>query len=158
MIVYGLTIALQLSGALLLMCNYWGNVEKATLKEYFPGRNIAERNEKNEVCLERDKLIKCASKIYLTRISFTYIVLGYLINLFGTNNVEPCVMLFYIIGVTVGLCALAFFVSCLLAKWKFKDDKYIDYDTLAEETEVDTIATVSEIDALFEEKSKLNKH
>lgn len=149
MIIYGLTIALQLAGALLLMYNFWGNIEERTLREYFPGSNIAKRNDKNEVRLEKERLVKCASNIYLTRISFIYIVLGYMFNIFGNNNVKPCLMFSLIGGFTAVFSIIAFGIATGLAKIKYKTDEYVDYSTLATEMDVDTVALPSEIEAMF---------
>ena len=81
--IYILSISLQIAGAVCLIINYWGNVEKKVILIYYAGGEIPKAQDNNKVLLKKDRLQSCAKDIYMNRFSFICIIIGYGINLFG---------------------------------------------------------------------------
>ena len=111
--IYTMSISLQIAGALILLLWSLGNTKKKVIKSYFPGSNIAERDDNNRVYLRKEKLRKKAKDIYMNRIAFIFLI-----------------------------------ISKLIAIIKFKEDIYVDYNSLKE---VDTVITNNEVADMIED-------
>lgn len=81
--IYILSISLQVAGAICLIMNYWGNVEKKVILSYYASGEISKAQDNNKVLLKKDRLQSCAKDIYTNRFSFICIIIGYGIGLFG---------------------------------------------------------------------------
>lgn len=148
--IYTMSISLQIAGALILLWSL-GNTKKKVIKSYFPGSNIAERDDNNRVCLRKEKLRKKAKDIYMNRIAFIFLIIGYGLSLFGEladYNEWKALVIIQIESICIIFIGLI--ISKLIAIIKFKEDIYVDYNSLKE---VDTVITNNEVEDMI---NKLN--
>lgn len=122
-----LSIALQLSGAILLMFKFWGKRKEEILQQYFNSSESICRDDGEEVVLHKEKLRKIFREIYLTRFSFIYIVLGYALSVLDKSTSKCCAILI-IMSMSVFLILLAHFVSILICRIKYSKDLKIPYN------------------------------
>ena len=105
-----LSIAFQLSGAVLLTIRFWGKRKNEILQQYFNSSEIICRDDGEEVVLRKEKLQKIFKEIYLTRFSFIYIVIGYVLSIFDMS-ISKCCAILIILFVTLLLILLAHFFA-----------------------------------------------
>ena len=148
-IIYIISIALQIAGAVMFMISFWGDVQKKTLSLYFPGSNSEERDKEDKITLSKDRLRKCANEIYLNRIAFIYIVLGYLSNVYANiNSSDKVCIVAKIFMVSVLLLGIGKGIAWLLSVIVYRSDKKIDYKDVADK--IITPITGDEITQMFE--------
>lgn len=126
-----LSIALQLSGAILLMVKFWGKRKAEILQQYFNSSESICRDDGEEVVLHKEKLQKIFKEIYLTRFSFIYIVSGYFLSVFDLS-ISKCCAVLAILLISSILILLAYSVSDLICRIKYSKDVKISYDEAAE--------------------------
>ena len=126
-----LSIALQLSGAILLMVKFWGKRKAEILQQYFNSSESICRDDGEEVILHKEKLQKIFKEIYLTRFSFIYIVSGYFLSVFDLS-ISKCCAALAILLISSILILLAYSVSDLICRIKYSKDIKISYDEAAE--------------------------
>ena len=85
-LIFLLSIALQVSGALILIIFCWGNTERRILNTIYPANASIHREDDNTVIISRDKLIKAHKNVLHNRTAFILIGFGYLSSLFGSNE------------------------------------------------------------------------
>ena len=136
--IYLMSLALQVSGALILIFYYWGNTERRVLNIIFPANSSVHREDDDIVIISKEKLRKAHGEVMLNRIAFAFIAAGYLISLFGKNEgVKPLVGLVIVIAFNVALIAVGVMVSNLIAKAWNRNDRVFQYDDLCEKVESD---------------------
>lgn len=149
---YIVSIALQLAGAIILMLQFWGNTKKKVIDTYYPGCNIAERDKDNKVTLEKEKLQKCAMNIYLNRVAFMYIVVGYLSGVYANlGDLDKKVTAMKIAIVSALLIFVGKGFTILMAKLVYRKDEKIDVGAI----ENDVLSPIDGDDILkccFQEK------
>lgn len=95
-----LSISLQVSEAICLIMNYWGNVKEKVFITYYAGGEMAKAQDNDMVLLKKERHQSCAKDIYTNRFSLIYIILGYGIGLFGniadTDNKLYMLLLIFI--------------------------------------------------------------
>lgn len=62
-ILYFISIALQVSGALILILFCWGNTEKRVLNTIFPANTSVHREDDDTVIISKDKLFNAEQRI-----------------------------------------------------------------------------------------------
>lgn len=151
-IAYILSLAFQVAGAVLLIIKYCGNTKQRIIDEYFPGSNIAERDENDNAKLEKEKVQKCAQTIYDNRAAFVFIAIGYILSVFGDaqDKCKLC-MLAYVIVFTMAIIVLEKRISIKISKVIYRNDIEIPYNDI--KNRADTEATESEIDEMFNNTS-----
>lgn len=149
-VVYILSLAFQVSGAVLLIIKYWGRTRERIVDEYFPGSNFIDRDENNNVRMKKEKVQKCAQTIYGNRMAFVFISVGYILSIFGATNEarKSCILSLVIIS-TIIIILLEKGISVAISKKFYKKDIEMPYSNIKDIA--DTVATNSEIDALFPE-------
>lgn len=106
-LIFLISIALQVSGALILILFCWGNTERRVLNTIFPANTSLHREGDDTVIISKEKLYRAHKEILLNRYAFIFIGLGYLLNLFGENEgLNP------LIGLAVVIVGVAFFCKC----------------------------------------------
>ena len=94
------SISLQVSEAICLIMNYWGNVKEKVFITYYAGGEMAKAQDNDMVLLKKERHQSCAKDIYTNRFSLIYIILGYGIGLFGniadTDNKLYMLLLIFI--------------------------------------------------------------
>ncbi len=144
-----LSIAFQLSGAVLLTIRFWGKRKNEILQQYFNSSESICRDDGEEVVLRKEKLQKIFKEIYLTRFSFIYIVLGYILSVFNMS-ISKCCAILIILLVTLLLILLAHFVCFLICKVKYSKDLKIPYDEAVEKGNAVQEMTKKDIDDIID--------
>ena len=143
-----LSIAFQLSGAVLLTIRFWSKRKNEILQQYFNSSEIICRDDGEEVVLRKEKLQKIFKEIYLTRFSFIYIVIGYVLSIFDMS-ISKCCAILIILFVTLLLILLAHFFCVLICKVKYSKDKKIPYDEAVERGNAIQEASNKEVEDLI---------
>lgn len=143
-----LSIAFQLSGAVLLTIRFWGKRKNEILQQYFNSSESICRDDGEEVVLRKEKLQKIFKEIYLTRFSFVYIVFGYVLSVFDIL-ISRCCAILIILLITLLLILLAHFVSILICRIKYSKDLKIPYDEAVEKGDAVQIMSNKEVDDLI---------
>jgi len=142
-------LAFQLAGALILLLNVVKGNKNAVIKNCFPVSNIADRDDDNNCVIPKDKLQGSAHAIYLNIVAFGDLVVGYLIGAFSpVATYETCHTVLGVVGGTVVLLLVEYYVSLLIAKLVYAQDIIKPYSEL-EGYGVDTNITNKEIDDMF---------
>lgn len=137
-------LAFQLSGALLLLINSLKSGEEAVIKKCFPGSNVIERDENNNCKIPKEKLQKSAHEIYLNRIAFSYLAIGYLIAASSpTTEVQIVLVVVKMVVLTFVLLLFGYCFSLFCVRRIYSKNISISYDKL---DGVDTNITKQEID------------
>ena len=151
-LIFLLSIALQVSGALILIIFCWGNTERRILNTIYPANASIHREDDNTVIISRDKLIKAHKNVLLNRTAFILIGFGYLSSLFGSNEGICALRGFVIVVVTsvVIITVVVFTINIIVRICNKKDKKY-QYEELCSKLDSDlaTNAIYSEIDEVF---------
>lgn len=101
------------------------------------------------MCLRKEKLRKKAKDIYMNRIAFIFLIIGYGLSLFGQladYNEWKALVIIQIESICIIFIGLI--ISKLIAIIKFKEDIYVDYNSLKE---VDTVITNNEVADMIED-------
>ena len=143
-IAYVLSLSFQVAGAVLLIIKYFGKTKERIIEEYFPGSNIAERDENDNSTLEKEKVRFCVRNIYDNRMAFLFIAVGYILSIFGEVNGECklCILMF-VIACTVAIILLEKAFSIIVSNLIYKNDITVPYDNLKDRA--DTVITENEI-------------
>ena len=148
-IIYLLSLALQVSGALILIIFCWGNTERRILNTIYAVNTSVHREEDNKVIVERDKLIKAHKEILLNRIAFIFIGGGYLFSVFGSNKgIYPWTGLIIVIVASLVLMAVGVCLANVFAKICNRQDKIYSFEDLSSKIDGDLTTNIikSEID------------
>ena len=151
-LIFLLSIALQVSGALILIIFCWGNTERRILNTIYPANASIHREDDNTVIISRDKLIKAHKNVLLNRTAFILIGFGYLSSLFGSNEGIYALRGLVIVVVTsIVILAVVVFTINIIARICNKKDKKYQYEELCSKLDSDlaTNAIYSEIDEVF---------
>ena len=151
-VLYLCALSLQVSGALVLILNYWANTKRRVLNIIYQGSSIVHREEDNTVVIDSKKLSKAYKEIITNRIAFVFIGLGYILSIFGINNGLRCWCSFFIIvSCSVVLVLVAIKLACIFSAKLSERDCVYEYDELVSmlDYEIDTNILNKEIDDLF---------
>lgn len=144
-----MSIALQLSGAILLMVKFWGKRKTEILQQYFNSSESICRDDGEEVVLHKEKLQKIFREIYLTRFSFFYIVCGYFLSVFDLS-ISKCCAVLAILLISSILILLAYSISILICKIKYSKDQKIPYDEAVEKGNASQIMSSKEVEDIID--------
>lgn len=143
-------LVFQLSGALLLLLNSMKGSENDIIKNCFPGSNIVTRDDNDNCVIDKKKLQESAYKVYLNRIAFLDLAIGYMIAIFSpTSTQDICEKVLWVLVGTVGLLYVESKLSCWLSEKNYSQDKIVPYSEL-EQNDVDTAIMAREIDDIFD--------
>ncbi len=148
-IIFLVSIALQVSGALVLILFCWGNTERRVLNTLFPANANVHREDDDTVIISKEKLIRAHKTVLLNRTAFILIAIGYLLSLLGTNE-GICVWVGLIIVLIASaiLVAIGVLIVHLIAKVCNRKDKVYPYEELCSKLDNDVVTnlTKSEIE------------
>lgn len=144
-----LSIALQLSGAILLMIKFWGKRKEEILQQYFNSSEIICRDNGEEVSLHKEKLQKIFKEIYLTRFSFLYIVFGYILSVCELS-ISKCYAVLAILSISLILILFAYSISILICRIKYSKDLKIPYDEAVEKGNASQIMSSKEVEDIID--------
>lgn len=148
LLLYILSLAFQIAGAVLLIIKYCGKTKQRIINEYFPGSNLIERDDNDMLHLEKKKVQVCVKRIYDNRISFAYIAIGYVLSVFGeSSNSSKAVIIFYMLFFTTALILVEKIISASFARLLYQSDIEMKYSEIEEIA--DTVITEKEIDEII---------
>lgn len=137
-LIYLISLALQISGAIILIIFCWGNTEHRVLNTIYPANSSLHREDDNTVIISKEKLFKAHKTVLLNRNSFVFIALGYLISLFGSaKGVNPWEGLVIVIVASVVFIVVGVLVSHLRAKMRNRRDRVYEYEDLCSKLDND---------------------
>lgn len=130
-LIYILSISFQVSGALLLL-KYSLSTRREQVNKRFVDKNIITKDGE-KINYSEEGLRETFRTAYLNKISFGFIALGYLINIFGDleGAFLPHVFI-VIIFLTALLMTIAYFIVFLKIKYSKKINKPLTEDELLE--------------------------
>ena len=144
---YGVSLSLELAGAIILLINFLGNTKKIVILTYFPGSNVAERKN-DEIILKKNKLQERARNVYMNRTAFIYIIIGYISGIWSNMGKTNKFAIALMIGIVCFVLTMAGnAISKKIAEKKFEKDIAISFDSVKEI--VDIPISKEEIDGLF---------
>ena len=150
-LIYLMSLALQVSGALILIIFCWGNTEHRVLNTIYPANSSVHREDDDTVVISKEKLFKAHKTVLLNRNAFVFIAAGYLISLFGSNEgVDRWTGLLIVVISSIALVAVGVLASHIIAKACNRKDRVYKYEDLCSklENDVSTNAIKSEIDEI----------
>lgn len=149
-----LSIAFQVAGAiiLLLWCLKGAKLE-SIIEKYFPGSNIAKRDDENNCVLEKEKLRKISKDIYINIFAFINLILGYGLSFYAVSNESKTKALILTIFITFIIIGVEYLLSYLISVCRFKENLIVNYDKL-KQFDVDTDITNKELEDMFSEVLK----
>ncbi len=150
-LIYLMSLALQVSGALILIIFCWGNTEHRVLNTIYPANSSVHREDDDTVVISKEKLFKAHKTVLLNRNAFVFIAAGYLISLFGSNEgVDRWTGLLIVVISSIALVAVGVLASHIIAKVCNRKDRVYKYEDLCSklENDVSTNAIKSEIDEI----------
>ena len=151
-VIYLLSLALQVSGALILILFCLNNTERRVLNTIYSATSTIHREDDNTVIISKEKLRKAYKEVLLNRIGFIFIAAGYLLSLFGTND-GICHWTGFAIALvaSVVLIGIGVAVAHVIAYVCNRHDRRYQYEDLCSklDKEIDTNLIKSEIDELF---------
>lgn len=136
--IYIVAISLQVSGAICLIINYWGNVKKKVILTYYVGGELPKAQDNDMVRLKKERLQSCAKDIYMNRFAFISIVIGYCCGVFGeiTENANKYYILLTIMLFCIILICIGYAISVAVSKKAYKDDMEVDRKIIEEIADV----------------------
>lgn len=150
-VVFLISLALQVSGALILILFCWGNTERRVLNTIFSATSSVHREDDNTVIVSRDKLIRAHKNVLLNRTAFILIAIGYLLSLFGSNEgIIAWIGLIIVLLMSAILVAIGVLTVRIIAKVCNRKDKVYPYEELCSKLDNDVVTNMikSEIDEI----------
>lgn len=128
--IYIISVSLQLSGAVLLMVFSLSTRRNQTLKR-FASNSLIVRNSKMEIEYSKEDFRKEFKTAYLSKFSFAYIALGYLLGIYGEPSCDDrLVITIAVIAITLVLMAITLLVTHILLNTLKKVSREITSDEL----------------------------
>ena len=140
-VIYLVSIALQVSGALILILFCWGDTERRVLNIIFPANASVHREEDDTVVINKEKLYRAHKELLLNKIAFIFICVGYLLSLFGENGgLCPWVGLVLVFIGSAIFVAFGAIVALVIAKIFNRKDRVYSYEEFCSKVD-NTIVT-----------------
>lgn len=140
---YIIAISFQIAGALLLMFSSISTKRRKVVEKFVNKDMVFEDGNTNEIKYSEGGLKDTFRVAYLTKLSFAYIALGYIIGILGENEgVSKIIIAIAIIGLTAIIIGASYFIIEQVLKHSKKVNKKL---TKKELEEYDLEATMEEI-------------
>lgn len=115
-IIYILSIALQVAGALLLMI-FALSTKRGNIIRRFVARNLIVRDSDEKLKYDVAEFKNSFKTAWLSRFSFGYIAVGYLAGIYGELGENRSIVTMFLIAVaTMALMGFAYFVTFIILK------------------------------------------
>lgn len=152
MVLYILSISFQLAGALVLIIHYWKNAKKLLELSIFSFTS-PDRNKEEKIVVPKEILQQRAYPIYLNRIAFTYIAIGYLLGIFCHSlHMNIFCVFASIVIISLLLMFIGRFITKVIINSKYKqdetyEDEYIEKNysgvpLIAKDSEIEEIKSI----------------
>ena len=127
---YIISISFQFAGAVILLTSFCGNTKQKIVNEYYSGSNFVYPND-NKIRLNKQKKWKCASTIYLNRVAFAYVAIGYITGVFGDiQSYNRGSVAIFIVAISAILIIVGKVFCVKLSKFLNKEDETITFEYL----------------------------
>lgn len=124
-------ISLQLSGALLLLLYAFSTKRSNLVKSFAKSRMIHRDNNTGEITYNEQAFIDMCKNIYLNKLAFIYIFVGYIVGIFGeTGTANKVLVTVYILAFFALELSLAHFTVNAICKYSKKVNKKFKNDEL----------------------------
>lgn len=131
-VIYIIAISLQLAGAVILIINYCRNTHNQIIDRYFPGSNLVERDNKDNIVLEKERVQEVVREIFMNRCAFFYIGAGYIVGIYGeAGKTNKCIISILVIIGSFLLIVLGEIILNGIVKKRYKEDMEIPYNSVA---------------------------
>ena len=152
-VIYTIAISLQLAGAVILIINYCRNTHNQIIDRYFPGSNLVERDNKDNIVLEKERVQEVVREIFMNRCAFFYIGAGYIVGIYGeAGKTNKCIISILVIIGSFLLIVLGEIILNGIVKKRYKEDMEIPYNSVA--SKADALPTEKEMDEIVEDVFK----
>lgn len=125
---FSLSLVFQLSGAILLILNYFSKTKKKIAYEYFTfeGYVIKVDKEMKKIrMVDENRLSDILHGIYLNRVAFIYLLIGYAVTVIGENkSSSPCILALILIAISVIFSVITFKIIEKIARRRSSLPKY----------------------------------
>lgn len=136
-VIYIIAISLQLAGAVILIINYCRNTHDQIIDRYFPGSNLVERDKKDNIVLEKERVQEVVREIYMNRCAFGYIGAGYIVGIYGeAGKMNKCIISLLVIIGNFLLIALGQIIINSIIKHRYKEDIEVPYSLVVNKADV----------------------
>lgn len=129
-ILFSISLVFQLSGAILLILNYFTNTKRNIASQYFSFDGLVKPLDKNVDkirILDTTRLASILQNIFLNRAAFIYLLAGYAVAVIGNNESNNKYLLaLIIITISVIVSIITYKIIEKLANIKSKSTKYTD--------------------------------
>jgi hypothetical protein len=134
--IYVLTLSLQLSGSILLLFSSFGNIRVKVINDCVGGSFML--LSKNKIVNLGEKEVKSSlCSVYMNRASFLALIIGYLLSIFNSYQVEKATAVLCITIIAVVLISvLLFFIAETVAKINAKKYCQVPIDKLPNGTTI----------------------
>ena len=120
--IHALGCAFQLSGALVLLITYWNSIDKIIDDKYSDNNMLqSERQDPDFITVPKCKCIEIACKVFLNRIAFIELALGFIPDFIVQPN-EPLQGICLFILAAVLLTIVSVYFGKFLAKYYYNKD------------------------------------
>ncbi len=128
--IYILSIAFQVAGALLLMINSLSTKREKVIKRFASSKIIFRHNNTGEISYNEEALRDEYRNAYLNKLAFSYIAVGYIIGVFGEigDGSRVCIAL-----LIIGIASVIIGASYLSIWFVLKYNKEINREITNEE-------------------------
>ncbi len=118
-ILYILSTAFQIAGALLLMINSLSTRRDRVIRRFAGNGIIHKDNNTNKLSYNKDAFRETFKEAYLNKCAFLFIAIGYSLGIFGNLEGNPkCLALIIIYIATAAIMTLTYFIINLIIKNK----------------------------------------
>lgn len=129
-IIFSISLVFQLSGAILLILNFFSNTKRNITCQYFSFEGLAKPLDKNMDkirILDTARLASILQNIFLNRVAFVYLLIGYAFTVIGNNESNNKYLLaLIIITISIIVSIITYKIIESLANIKSKSTKYTD--------------------------------
>ena len=120
-VLFEFSIAAQLAGAIILLLWSFGKVSRNAIEMCFPGIATVDIDAEGNGILKKEILQKNVKKIFLN--VWAFIICGYIMNIFSSNDMEKTILkAIVIVVITALLIAIGFASAGYMSKGWFKND------------------------------------
>jgi Na+/melibiose symporter-like transporter len=131
-ILFSISLVFQLSGAILLILNYFTNTKRNITCQYFSFEGLVKPLDKNMDkigILDTARLASILQNIFLNRAAFIYLVVGYAVTILGNNESNNKYLLaLIVIIISIIMSIITYKIIEGLANKKSKSTKYTDIE------------------------------
>lgn len=129
-LLYIVSIALQLSGAILLLLNSFTDVDKQIITQYSGRETWIEHKDGKVIFDDKERVKEITKSVWLNRLAFGDLVLGYATTIIAKAEIESCRALFLMLLLTLVITLFEWAIASIIAKRKSMKNMIVDIKDL----------------------------